>query len=103
MTGCQGYPECSVHCGCNEQRGPVEACEVCCKALTGCTCDECSACSLLVAATCGERDDGYVFCNSDCRDNYAERAHERMLSDYYGGSAPFNDRERADVEGRVRR
>lgn len=54
-----------------------------CKESTGCGCQSCYD----------------EFKNGDCPEcgsetDIAERAHENMLSDFYGGSAPFTARER---------
>lgn len=54
-----------------------------CKENTGCGCHACYD----------------EFKNGDCPEcggeaDFAERAHENMLSDFYGGSAPFTARER---------
>ena len=56
-----------------------------CKEATGCGCHACYD----------------VFKNGDCPEcgnesDVAEKAHENMLSDFYGGSAPFTARERQD-------
>lgn len=54
-----------------------------CKEANGCGCHACYD----------------AFKNGDCPEcgsesDIAERAHENMLSDFYGGSAPFTARER---------
>jgi hypothetical protein len=49
------------------------------------------------ANTCADCDieinDDRVRCAA-CEDDYAERAHEAMLGDYYGGDTPQTDNER---------
>jgi len=78
--------------------------------------DECPECSpdlyKPVCVTCDE--DGVITLATEQRDgedlcaNHAqsrdEKAYERILSDFYGGSGPQSDRERFDVDSmRVRR
>jgi hypothetical protein len=45
---------------------------------------------------------GYALCD-DCVSDEAEAAHERMLSDYYGGSGPVTIQERYNEAAQQRR
>lgn len=47
--------------------------------------------------TCHER-----YCSEDCLCNASERAYERELSDYYGGSGPVTLAEQADAAWRLK-
>lgn len=70
-------------------------------------CTECNAGRLMCDSGCGRRgtwneDLGETICD-DCTQNQAEAAHERMLSDFYGGSGPVTMDERMSAAAKVDR
>jgi hypothetical protein len=79
----------------------AELCEVCgLDYATACKCEECARCTELVAVGSGVRSSGLLFCSDDCESSYGEAAYEAMCEDFYGGSSPQTDRERAEVSAR---
>lgn len=97
-------------------RYPCETTEEVSEGVYRCECksvDECPGCSEHGACErCGQApagDERNLFMCSACaeatEDSRNEKAHEAMLSDYYGGSGPQSDRERFDVDSmnKVRR
>lgn len=64
------------------------------------TCERCEERDVIREATYVEN--GWSLCD-DCRDTEAEAAHERMLSDYYGGSAPVTMDEQYQAAAKQRR
>ena len=72
-----------------------------CQFCTSCACDDCGAIGKLEPQACGDE-----IC-ADCVENRNEAAAERQweatCEEFYGGSAPFTARERAEYADREER